>query len=173
MTDNSTSRAAANMMGALAPFEAALIAMKGVRVCSMERNEGPLRFILKISAYADGGVELRGQWWGQLPDYILEKAGHILDDEERGLGLLTKEIKFERVPKIVQHYLLSDDPVRWTIVMAHMRNLAEQGWMQSQGAYEQAILNLETHTVLEDSEDTERKIFDEELANEDAARVSD
>lgn len=156
-----------DMRGFMEPFDVGFVAMQKARSLTFDRTEGPLIFNMRLIAHSDGECKLKGQWWGQIPQDLLDKAGHLLSDEERALGQVTKEAQEIKVPKIVQYYFLQPEPVRWTIVMAHMRNFAEIAWNSCQGSYAQVLENLETHSILEESEDAEQALFNKALAVEE------
>lgn len=156
-----------DMLGSLAPFEAGLVTMQGARCFTLERREDHLIFMLRLSAYDDGTSAIVGRWSGWIPDHIWDGAQHLLDDEEKESRLL-KKIGEIKVPKILHLYAQSDECVRWTIVLSHLRMIAEQSWIDAKGQYEQAMLSLETHMILEDTEDTEQALFNKGLEQEEA-----
>ena len=156
-----------DMRGAMAPFEPSLFALESVRVFQLEWADEELSFCLKLTAYGgDGRTELKGSWYGRIPDHILEGISWLLDDNERSSQQLHHTVKPMTVPKILNQYAHSSEPIRWTIVLAHLRSIAEYTLAEAQGAYEQAIQSLETHMVMEDVENTEQAEFAAELAKE-------
>lgn len=160
-----------DMLGSLAPFEAGLLTMQSARCFTLERREGHLLFHLRLSAYNDGTSAITGRWSGWIPDHIWDGAQHLLDDEEKESRLL-KRVSELKTPRILHIYAQSDECVRWTIVLSHLRMIAEQSWIDAKAQYEQAMTSLETHMILEDTEDTEQALFNKGLEQEEAADVS-